>query len=74
MVMRGGAVGMANPALQLVMVVAMLLTSSARAISPTDWMQSGQTGTNKAAWTRCSLATLMMAGTVSLTTRITLGW
>jgi hypothetical protein len=49
MVNLGGAVGIANPALQLVMVVAMLLTSSARAISPTDWMQSGQTGTNNAA-------------------------
>ena len=48
---RGGAVKYSNPAFQVVNVVAILFTSSALAISPTDWMQSGQAGTSKAALT-----------------------
>jgi len=72
-VARGGAVRCSNPAFHAVNVAAMSFTSNALAISPTDWMQSGQEGTSRAASALASLAIFKMAGTSSFTTRITLG-
>lgn len=50
-VARGGAVKRSNPGFQVVTVAGISLTSKALAISPTDWIHSGQAGTNKAAFT-----------------------
>jgi hypothetical protein len=54
MVARGGATATVLPTFQLVMTVAIPASSRARAISPTDCVQSGHDGTKKAASTRKS--------------------
>lgn len=53
---RGGATPTVLPAFQLVITVAIPANSRARAISPTDCVQSGHDGTKKAASTRKSRA------------------
>ena len=63
-----------RPAFQLVSVVAIPFSSSTRAISPTDWQQSGQDGTSKVACAPSSWAISRMTGAVSSITRVTSGW
>lgn len=69
----GGAVSLVTPAFQVVRVAAMPSISRARATSPTDWAQSGQAGTRRAALTPCTLAASTMPGTNSSKVRTTSG-
>lgn len=69
MVARGGATSTVMLAFQLVITVAIPATSRARAISPTDCVQSGHDGTKNAASTRKSRATRTISGIISSTTR-----
>jgi len=73
-VARGGMVKRVTPAFQLVKVVATPSNSKARATSPTDWEQSGQAGTNRAALARSFFAAATIAGMVSDIVLVTSGW
>ncbi len=73
-VARGGIVNRVTPPLQLVSVVATPSCSSARATSPTDWLQSGQLGTSRAAWAPSAITAARIAGMSSSSTRPTSGW
>ena len=61
------------PALQDVNVVAIPFNSRPRAISPTDWQQSGHEGTNRAASTASFLAIFKISGIILSTTCETSG-
>jgi len=73
-VARGGIISRVTPPFQLVSVVATPSCSSARATSPTDWLQSGQLGTSRAAWAPSVITAVRIAGMSSSSTRPTSGW